>query len=99
MGLIPDLTATCDDGEGLEVPPNATSLDFLQAVYRSPAQPMHRRLKAAVETAQYEQPRLAVMAQVNGEDFARALDRAMQRSAKVISQPKALEHHPSGRRL
>src|SRR5262245_44651150 len=99
MGLIPDLTATCDDGEGLEVPTEASSLDFLRAVYRCSKQPMHRRLAAAKEAAQYEHPKLSVTAQVNSEDFAAALDRATSRSAKVLSQPKAIEHHPSGRRV
>ena len=72
------------DGEGLEVTPNATSLDFLQAVYRSSTQPMQRRLRAAIEAAQYEHPRLAVSALVDGGDFADRLQRAVAQSRKAI---------------
>jgi hypothetical protein len=53
---------------------------------------MHRRLKAACEALPFVHPKLAVSAQVNGDDFARTLELAMRRSAKVISQPKAIEH-------
>ena len=87
------------DPDAIEVPADASPLDFMQAVYRSPSQPMHRRLKAAIECAGYLHPKLSVTAQVNSEDFAAALERATKPSAKVISQPKAIEHRPLGRRL
>jgi hypothetical protein len=47
MGLIPDLTTTFDDGEGLQVSTDASSLDFLQAVYRNPEVQLPVRMRAA----------------------------------------------------
>jgi hypothetical protein len=39
------------NGEGLQVPADATPLDFLFAIFRDAGQPMHRRMKAASEAA------------------------------------------------
>ena len=78
------------NGEGLEVPNDATPLDFLSAMYRDRWQPMHQRLKADIEAAPYLHPRLAVTAVVEGGDFAARLERAIERSGKVING-KAIE--------
>jgi hypothetical protein len=83
------------NGEALEVPADATPLDFLFAVYRSAAQPMSRRLKAACEAAAYVHPKLAVSAMISSDDFAERLDRALARSAG----PKVIEHAPQVREL
>jgi len=64
----------------LELPPSATPLDFLEAVYRSPTQPIYQRMKAAIEAAQYRHARLAVTATVTTEDFSAMLDKAIERS-------------------
>jgi hypothetical protein len=73
-----------DDEDGIELPPGALSLEFLQAIYRSAAQPMARRLKAASIAIQYESPKLAVTAVVEGSDsLAARLGRAIERSARV----------------
>src|SRR5262245_41272751 len=72
------------NGEGLEIDPKATPLEFLQTIYRNSKQPMQRRLKAAVEAAQYVHPKLAVTATVGAGDFADQLERAVERSRKVI---------------
>jgi hypothetical protein len=61
-----------------------TSHDFLQAVYRSADQPMHRRMGAAVAALPFEHPKLAVTAVVNGDGFGAKLEAARARSAKVI---------------
>src|SRR5215475_14450547 len=87
------------DPDAIEVPANATPLDFLQIIYRSTNQPMHRRLKAACEALPFVHPKLAVTAQVNSETFAAALERAVNRSAKVLEPPKAIEHQPLARRV
>jgi hypothetical protein len=72
------------DEDSLELPPGALSLEFLQAIYRSSAQPMARRLKAASIAIQYESPKLAVTAVVEGSDsLAARLNRAIERSARV----------------
>jgi hypothetical protein len=91
MELMPDLTRVVDP-DAIEVPADATPLQFLEAIYRSAPQPMHRRLKAACEALPFVHPKLAVSAQINGGDFARTLELAMRRSAKVLEPPKAVEH-------
>jgi hypothetical protein len=75
------------------------SLTFLQSIYNDPSEAISVQMRAAIEALPFEFPKLAVTAQVNSEDFARALERAMKRSAKVVTQPKAIEHRHSGRRL
>jgi hypothetical protein len=93
---MPELYETLDQIEAAEriaVPPNASPLDFLCAVYRDPRQPMQRRMKAAIEAAPYTHPRLAVTAVLgDASDFASRLELACARSAKVIearAEPKA----------
>jgi hypothetical protein len=56
------------------------ALGYLQELYSDVRQPDWVRMKAAVEALPYEQPRLAVTAIVHGDDFARLLDRAIERS-------------------
>ena len=93
MELIPDLTRTVE-ADAVEVAANATPLDFLEAVYRSPAQPMPRRIRAAVEALPFVHPKLAVTALIDGEGLAARLERAIARSGKVIEhgEPLAVEH-------
>jgi hypothetical protein len=62
-----------------------TSLDLLQAVYRSADQPMHRRMRAAIAALPFEHPKLAVTAVVSTEGFAARLEAARERSAKAIA--------------
>ena len=87
----------CDE-DSIELPPGALSLEFLQTIYRSAAQPMARRMKAASIAIQYESPKLAVTAVVNDQSIVAQLHRAIQRSAKVIelraAQP-ASSYQPS----
>ena len=64
--------------------PLPTPLEFLQAVYSNEGLPLSARLKAAIEAAQYVHAKLAVTATVDGGDFAAQLDRAVERSRKVI---------------
>ncbi len=78
------------DGEGLEVPADCSPLEFLQAVYRCAAQPMARRLKAAVEAAAYAHPKLSATAIV-GQDLATLLD---SRLARIAEQPKLINAAP-----
>jgi hypothetical protein len=70
-----------DVEEQIELAPGETSLDFMQKIYRSPRQPMARRMKAAEYALQFEHPKLGVMATaaLNGQDFASVLERAIRR--------------------
>jgi hypothetical protein len=60
---------------------NGTSLEFLQAIYRSAEQPMIRRMKAAIATLPFEHPRLSATLAVQADDsFAARLQAAIARS-------------------
>jgi hypothetical protein len=80
-----ELSFGMDGDDAIELPEGATSLDFLQAIYRDPRQPIQRRMRAAVAALPFECPKLAVTAVIEGgADFAARLERACSRSAKVI---------------
>ena len=74
-----------DKPEQIDLSPGETSLSFLQKIYRSPAQPMSRRLRAAMAALPHEHPKLGAIAtlSINGDDFASRLDRAIERSSMV----------------
>jgi hypothetical protein len=82
------------NGEGLEVEPDATALDFLCAVYRCRDQPMARRLRAASEAAQYMHPTFKATAVIiGGDSFAEKLERAIERSGMASpAAPRLIEH-------
>jgi hypothetical protein len=80
-----------EDGEGLEVGADATPIDFLCAIYRDKKQPMHRRLKAAIEAAPYCHPTLKATAVILGSDFASRLDLAIKRTESALIEVKAIE--------
>jgi hypothetical protein len=76
---------------------NISSLAFLQAVYRSPNQTLHVRMRAAALCLPYEHPKLAVTAVLDGtEDLGARLSRAIQRSAKVIELRAMAPVAPTG---
>jgi hypothetical protein len=52
----------------------------IPSLTRSP----RRRVRAATTALPFEHPKLSVIASLNGEDFADQMDKAFQRSAKVI---------------
>jgi hypothetical protein len=64
-----------------------TSLKFLQTIYRNPEVPLPVRMKAAAIAIEYEFPRLAVTATVDGGDFAVQLDQAVKRSRMIEGKP------------
>jgi hypothetical protein len=73
------------DDDSIEVPPGASSLAFLQAIYRSTEQPMVRRMKAAIAALPYEHPKLAVTVALDGaESWATQLQRCIARSRPVL---------------
>jgi hypothetical protein len=59
------------------------ALAFLRAIYQSPEVAMPVRMRAAIAALPFETPKLAVTANLNGETFADALERAIARSGKL----------------
>jgi hypothetical protein len=77
----------------VELPPNATSLDLLRAIYRSPQVQLTTRIRCAMACLQYEHPRLAVVAQITEQSFAEVLERRLQKlrameNGKMIEAPQ-----------
>jgi hypothetical protein len=83
---LPDLSVESEPE--LTLPPDATSLDLLQAIYRDPHQPMQRRMRAAIEALPFERPKLAVVANLNS--FGSYMEELSRRSGKsnVIDAPR-----------
>jgi hypothetical protein len=69
----------------LGLAPDATSLDFHRAVYRSAALPISTRQRSAIAALQFEHPKLAVHALIDEKSFAFRLERALLRTAKVFN--------------
>src|SRR5262245_8956525 len=86
------------NGEGLEVSPDATALDFLCTVYRDSGQPMARRMKAACAAAELMHPTFkATAVVVGGDGFARRLEAAIERSGVGPKMMEAtVEFPPTG---
>jgi hypothetical protein len=75
----------------IEVGPNGTSLTLLQAIYRSPSQPLHTRIRAAMACLKHEHPTLGISMVVDNEqDFAALLDQRIARM-KAIEQAKLID--------
>ncbi|WP_426410042.1 hypothetical protein [Bradyrhizobium ganzhouense] len=64
----------------IELPADATSLDFLQAVYRDPQQTLPVRMRAAIAALPFERPKLAVIANVNS--FAAQMEAIARQSGR-----------------
>jgi hypothetical protein len=69
-----------EDEDDLAVPPDASPVEFLCAIYRDPRQPMHRRLRAAIEAAPFMHPKLMVSASFDGRSYAAQLEATIARS-------------------
>jgi hypothetical protein len=67
----------------LELPANATSLDLLRIIYRSPEVPLPVRIRCAMACLQYEHPRLAVVAQISESSFAEVLERRLRNLERI----------------
>ena len=70
------------------------ALDYLRSVYNDPLETTFTRIRAAQIAIEYERPRLAVTALINGEAFAQQLDRAVARSRMVIEAKAIVEPTP-----
>jgi hypothetical protein len=71
------------------VPANA--LEYLQSIYRNPAEPDGRRMRAAVAALPFESPKLTAVAVMNGDGFSIMLEKAIQWSRA----PLQIEHRPA----
>lgn len=80
-----------------ELAPGATSLDFLQKIYRSSTQPIARRMRAAIAALPFESPKLTAVAIFNGEGFAARLEQARLRSAPFLIEHRTDERQSDGR--
>src|SRR5262249_16153013 len=68
-------------------PKTISALKYLQSIYRNPMEPTGVRIRAAIESLPYENPKLSAVAvgYLTAEDFASRLERAIERSnGKVI---------------
>jgi hypothetical protein len=81
------------DQPQLEVLAATSSLEFLQKVYSDPAQPINRRMRAAIAALPFEHPKLAVVGHTGiNEGYANRLEQALKRSGKLIeAQPIGIE--------
>ena len=71
------------------------ALEFLQDIYNDPKQSTSTRMRAAIECLPFENPKVSAVAisHMDGQDFASALERAIERSGiKPIPPPKVIEH-------
>src|SRR5262245_22456238 len=84
--------------KAFELEPNATSLNLLQAIYRSSSVPLSTRMRAAGMALQFEHPKLGISVNLPwNDDFADRLTRAVERSSRVmkmIDQPKIIDQSP-----
>jgi polysaccharide pyruvyl transferase WcaK-like protein len=81
------------NGDEIDFPLNGMSIDLLRAVYRSPAQPLGVRLRAAIAAMPHEVPKLAVNYEASTEDFAALLDKRIEHQ-RAIEEGKIIEHTP-----
>jgi hypothetical protein len=75
-----------------EGPAGETSLQLLQTVYRDRKQPLNVRVRCAVEALAHEYPRVSAVtvSHMNGQDFAIALEKAIERSKQPV--PLLIDH-------
>ncbi len=62
-----------------------SALEYLQSIYRNPAEPEHRRMRAAALALPFESPKLSATALFREDGFAIQLERAIARSNAQLS--------------
>jgi hypothetical protein len=75
----------------------ADALEYLQSIYRNPAEPDGRRMRAAMAALPFESPKLAVTTNLTNEGFAVRLEKAAARSrAPLVIEHREVELPPAG---
>ena len=77
------------------LPAGTTAKQALEMVYRGEIVLSPQQMRAAIECLQFENPKVSAVAisHMDGQDFASALERAIERSGiKPIPPPKVIEH-------
>jgi hypothetical protein len=81
------LEITVAEEETEEVEPfNGNALEYLQSIYRNPAQEQYVRMRAARDAIAYESPKLIATAQISGQSFAAILERRYLHMRKVQAE-------------
>ena len=85
--------------ERFVLPEGTTAKQALEMVYRGEIVLSPQQMRAAIECLQFENPKVSAVAvsHMNGQDFASALERAIQRSKQPLTLPgpKTIEHDAS----
>jgi hypothetical protein len=90
-------TVDLGGGEATEPITAGSSLEFLQAIYRSTDQPLARRMRAAIAALPFESPKLAVTASFGPESgFAARLEAAIERSGGRLIEGEVVEEQGPG---
>jgi hypothetical protein len=90
-------TVDLGGGEAPEPITAGSSLEFLQAIYRSTDQPLARRMRAAIAALPFESPKLAVTANLGPESgFAARLEAAIARSGGRLIEGEVVEGQGPG---
>ena len=80
--------------EGVEENKTVNALEYLQSIYRNPTEDTPKRMRAAIESLPYENPKITAVAvgHLTSEDFYNRLERAIEASnrAKLI-EGRAIE--------
>jgi hypothetical protein len=80
----------------IAVRPDASPLEFLQAVFRNPNEPMGRRLRAAIECLPFLHPKLSVTYAIDGQGLAAQLEKRLERLKVIEHQPEQSSNQSSG---
>jgi len=94
MNLLPDLSVGATSE--VKIDSDATSLDFLQAVYRDSQQTLPVRMRAAIAALPFERPKLAVITNINS--FASHMEELARRNGKsnvIDATPMAIPKTPA----
>jgi hypothetical protein len=71
----------------IDIGPDGTSLDLLQAIYRSTSMPRNTRMRAATAALPFEYPKYVAVAQFNEHSFAARLEQRLQRMKVIEATP------------